>query len=253
MIACPNRTPRVSVVVPCHNEQGNLKQLVAEMTQALTAAGEQCYELLLVDDASSDETWVLIQALGGADPRVRGLRFATQCGQSAAMWAGLQNARGDIIVTLDADLQNPPSEIGRFLAAMEGWDCVCGTRVAVRKSGDNWVRRAASKIANSVRNHFTQDNMSDSGCCYRAFRRACVPHLPFFKGAHRFVPALLLMAGFKVTEIPIGHRARGAGATHYSVLGRLVKSLPDLVAVRWMKSRHIRYDIDATVNPPGKD
>ena len=245
-------SPRVSVAVPCHNEQGNLEQLVTEIRQAFESIN--CgYEILLVDDASSDGTWELIGKLGRADQRVRGMRFANQCGQSAAMWAGMKNARGEIIITLDADLQNPPAEIPRLLEALEGWDCVCGSRVSVRMTGDNWIRRVSSKIANSVRNAFTADGISDSGCCFRAFRRECITNLTFFKGGHRFLPALMQMDGCRVTELPISHRARGAGQTHYGVWNRLVKSLPDLFAVRWMKSRHIRYQIAATVNPPRKN
>lgn len=243
------QTPRVSVVLPCHNEKGNLQQLVSEIRHALQPSGDS-YEILLVDDASTDATWQLLQKLGAEDAGVRALRFGRQCGQSAAMWAGMQNARGDIVVTLDADLQNPPSEIPHLLAALEGWDCVCGSRVTARMAGDNWIRRASSKIANGVRTTFTKDGMSDSGCCYRAFRRECVQHLRFFKGAHRFLPALLMMEGFRVTEIPISHRPRGAGQTHYGVWNRLIKSLPDLFAVRWMQTRLIRYQIAATINPP---
>jgi glycosyltransferase involved in cell wall biosynthesis len=244
-----SKPPRVSVAVPCHNEEGNLEQLVTEIRRAMEPTDES-FEIVLVDDASTDGTWATMQKLGAADARVRGLRFAQQCGQSAAMWAGMQNARGEVIVTLDADLQNPPSEIPRLLGALEGWDCVCGSRVAARMTGDNWVRRASSRIANGVRNKFTGDGMTDSGCCFRAFRRDCVQHLKFFKGAHRFLPALLLMEGFRVTEIPISHRSRGAGRTHYGVWNRLIKSLPDLFAVRWMKSRFIRYKIADTINPP---
>ena len=236
------------MVVPCHNEAQNIGQLLTEIHSAFEQTSES-YEILLVDDASSDGTWLALEKSGATDKHIRALRFTQQCGQSAAMWAGMQNARGKIIVTLDADLQNPPSEIPRLLAAMEGWDCVCGSRVAARMKGDNWIRRASSKIANGVRTTFTKDGMSDSGCCYRAFRRECVSHLKFFKGAHRFLPALLMMEGFRVTEIPISHRPRGAGQTHYGVWNRLIKSLPDLFAVRWMQSRFIRYNIAATINP----
>jgi glycosyltransferase involved in cell wall biosynthesis len=242
-------TPRVSVVVPCHNERGNLRQLVTEIRQALQSS-ESPYEILLVDDASTDGTWELLQKLGAEDLRVRAMRFGNQCGQSAAMWAGMQNAIGDIIVTLDADLQNPPAEIPRLLDALEGWDCVCGSRLTARMDGDNWVRRASSKIANGVRTTFIKDGMSDSGCCFRAFRRECVQHLIFFEGAHRFFPALLMMERFRVTEIPISHRPRGTGQTHYGLWNRLIKSLPDLFAMSWLQSRLIRYQTADTINPP---
>lgn len=232
----------ISVVVPCHNEQSNLAPLTDEIHAALGPLGCS-YEVVLVDDHSSDNTWSIIQQLSAADPRIRGVRFATNCGQSAALWAGIQEANGQIIVTLDADGQNPPAEIPRLLAALHEADCVCGSRVAARQQGDNWLRRISSRIANAVRNKLSGETISDAGCCFRVFRRECITHVKFFNGAHRFLPTLIKMEGFTVTEIPVSHRPRLSGRSHYGVFNRLAKSFADLLAVRWMKKRRLRYQI----------
>ena len=164
------------------------------------------------------------------------------------MWAGIRSARGQIIITLDADLQNPPGEIPKFLEAIKSADCVCGSRVSARSQGDSWLRIVSSRIANGVRNKLSGETISDAGCCFRAFKRECVADVKFFKGAHRFLPTLIKMEGFSVVEIAIGHDPRRAGVAHYGVWNRLFKSFGDLLAVRWMKKRHIRYKIGETVN-----
>jgi glycosyltransferase involved in cell wall biosynthesis len=225
----------VSIVAPCHNERENLRPLVAAIRAAM--AGRAC-EIVLVDDASTDGSWDVMKSLD-----VHALRFEYNCGQSAALWAGMKAARGNIIVTLDSDLQNPPSEIPRFLEALKNADCVCGSRVAARAKGDSWVRRASSKIANDIRNKVSGETISDAGCCFRAFRRECIANIKFFKGAHRFLPTLIKMEGFTVTEIPITHNPRHTGQSHYGVWNRLFKSSADLLAVRWMKKRIIRYKV----------
>jgi glycosyltransferase involved in cell wall biosynthesis len=239
--------PEISVVVPCHNEQGNLEPLVSAIRDAILPS-RRSFEIVLTDDGSTDNTWAVMQRLGAADPMVRSQRFAHNCGQSAAIWAGIQAARGQIIVTLDADMQNPPSEIPRFLKAMNDADCVCGSRVAARARGDSRVRILSSRIANSVRNWLSGDTISDAGCCFRAFRCECVANIKFFKGAHRFLPTLIKMEGYRVIEIPINHNPRHAGVSHYGIGNRLFRTLADLLAVRWMKSRTIRYEITGRVN-----
>jgi len=239
--------PEISVVAPCHNERENLGPLTEAVRAALEPLGRP-HEIVLVDDCSTDGSWEAIRHLGRSDPRVRGLRFAENRGQSAALWAGIKAARGRIVVTLDADLQNPPAEIPRFLAALSGADCVCGNRVAARAKGDSWVRRVSSKIANDVRNLVSDETISDAGCCFRAFRRECVAEVKFFRGAHRFLPTLIRMEGFTVTEIAISHAPRRAGHSHYGVWNRLFSSSRDLFAVRWMKKRFIRYAIADRIN-----
>jgi len=239
--------PEISIVAPCHNERENIGPLTDAVRAALEPL-QRLFEIVLVDDCSTDDSWEAIRRLGRADPQVRGLRFAENRGQSAALWAGIKAARGRIVVTLDADLQNPPAEIPRFLAALEKADCVCGSRVAARAAGDSWVRRASSKIANAVRNRVSDETISDAGCCFRAFRRECVAEVKFFRGAHRFLPTLIRMEGFTVTEIAISHAARRAGRSHYGVWNRHFSSSADLLAVRWMKKRFIRYAVADRVN-----
>ena len=135
------------------------------------------YEIVITDDFSSDNSWKVLKELATADPCVRGLRFAFNCGQSAAMWAGMKATRGKFIVTLDADLQNDPRDIPLFMDALQKCDCVCGTRVAARSQGDNFVRTASSRIANWVRNKLSGETISDAGCCFRAFKRECIADL----------------------------------------------------------------------------
>ena len=201
-----SETMEISFVIPCHNEAANLKPLVA----AIRAAAEPLksnYEIVFTDDCSSDNSWAVLKELAAADSKIRAQRFAFNCGQSAALWAGIKATRGKFIVTLDADLQNDPNDAPKLLAALDKFDCACGTRIAARSHGDNFVRIASSKIANWVRNKLSGENISDAGCCYRAFKRECVADLKFFKGMHRFLPTLFKIEGFTVTEIPVDRKS----------------------------------------------
>ena len=237
----------VSFVVPCHDEEGNLRALVAEIHRAVAPLG-LAYEIVITDDASSDGSWVLLRSLAADDPRLRAQRFARNCGESAASWAGMQASRGRVIVTLDADLQNDPAEIPRFLAGLEHADCVCGTRVEARRSGDNLLRVLSSRIANRVRVELGGGDISDAGCTYRAFRRVCLTNIRFFKGIHRFLPTLIAMEGFRVSEIPVTNRARVSGQSHYGIRNRIFVALADLLAVRWMRSRAVRWEIEESTD-----
>lgn len=239
--------PEISVVAPCHNERDNLRPLADAIRAALEPLGKP-YEIVLIDDGSTDGSWEVLKDLGASDRRIRAQRFAVNCGQSAALWAGMQAARGRVIVTLDSDLQNPPADIPKLLAGLDRADCVCGTRVEARAKGDSFLRIASSQIANWVRNKVSGETISDAGCCFRAFRRECTAGIKFFRGAHRFLPTLIRMEGFTVEEVPVGHRPRHAGHGHYGVWNRLFKSSADLLAVRWMKKRIIRYKIAETIN-----
>jgi dolichol-phosphate mannosyltransferase len=237
----------VSFVIPCHNEQDNLCALVAAIREA-TDPLKRTYEIIIADDFSSDNSWTVLKEIAAGDARVRGLRFAFNCGQSAALWAGMKAARGRYIITLDADLQNDPQDTPKLLAALEFFDCACGTRIEARKHGDSFVRIASSRIANWVRNKLSGENISDAGCCYRAFKRECIADLKFFKGMHRFLPTLFKIEGFTVTEIPVRHNPRFAGQSHYGVWNRLFASFYDLLAVRWMQRRMFKYKIAEKIN-----
>lgn len=235
--------PVLSVCVPVYNEEENLP-LLHEAIARVFDANNIDGEILLVDDGSSDGSWAQIEKLVQRDPRVRGLKFKANCGETAASDAGLRAARGRYVMTMDADLQNDPQDIPKFLEALnQGWDCVCGTRVATRGKGDNFIRVASSRIANAVRNKLSDEQISDAGCTYRAFKRECVSKLKLYRGLHRFIPTLLKMEGFTVTEIAVTNNPRLHGESKYGVWNRLFKSFRDLLAIRWMKSRILGYQV----------
>ncbi len=239
--------PELSLVIPCYNEQDNLRALITAIRAAVDPL-KLPYEVVITDDCSQDKSWEILRELAAADPRIRPQRFAFNCGESAASWAGMKAARGRYIVTVDADLQNDPRDLPAFLQALEKFDCVCGTRVATRGQGDNFLRIASSRIANWVRNKLSGEQISDAGCTYRAFKRDCIADLKFFKGMHRFLPTLIKMEGFTVTEITVSNNPRFAGQSHYGVWNRLFASFYDLLAVRWMKKRMFRYEIAEKIN-----
>ncbi|HEX5759780.1 MAG TPA: glycosyltransferase family 2 protein [Thermoanaerobaculia bacterium] len=228
--------PAVSIVVPVYNEEESLPVLVAEIRAALADGPD--YELLLVDDGSTDGSPAALARLAAAEPRIRVLRLARNGGQSAALAAGFRHARAPVTVTLDADLQNDPADIPRLLAALAagGSDVVCGVRA---ERQDDWVRRVSSRIANGVRNRLTHERVTDVGCTLRACRTEYLRRVPVFAGMHRFLPTLLRMEGARIEEVPVRHRPRRYGRAKYGIGNRLWRGLADLLAVRWMQSRWI--------------
>ena len=239
--------PEISLVIPCCNEAGNLRELSKAIRAALEPL-QLAYEVVITDDCSRDESWEILKELAASDPRIRVQRFAVHFGKSAAAWAGMKMCRGRYIVTLDADLQNDPKDLPKLLEPLKRFDCVCGTRVESRKHGDNFIRVGSSRIANWVRNKLSGDNISDAGCGYRAFKRECIQDLKLFEGMHRFMGTLFKIEGFTVTEVPVNNRPRHAGTSKYGVWNRLFASFYDLLAVRWMKKRMLKYQIAEKVN-----
>ncbi len=227
--------PELSLVIPVYNEDENLEPLVREIAAALEP-GSRSYEILLVDDGSTDRSPEVMAGLAAADPRIRRIRLRRNSGQSAALDAGFRFARGPIVVTLDADLQNDPADIPRMLAELSRADVVCGIRANRR---DTWTRRISSRIANGVRNRLTHERVTDVGCTLRVCRRELLVGLPLFTGLHRFLPTLLKMQGGRVVEIPVNHRPRLHGVAKYGIGNRLWRALADLFAVRWMQKRWI--------------
>lgn len=224
----------VSVVVPLYNEEENVSILQRELTDALTGLD---YEIIFVDDGSRDQTASRIVP----GPRIRLLRFEKNAGQSAAIFAGLQAVRGEVAVLIDGDLQNDPADIPHLLAEISrGADLVCGYR-ARRK--DTMVKRITSRVANSVRSRFTRDGVRDTGCTLKAMRRDCIEALVPFKGMHRFIPALVKGAGYRLIEIPINHRPRRFGQSKYGLGNRAVRATIDMFGVRWLLSRRLNYKV----------
>ncbi len=227
-------TPAVSVVVPLYNEEENAALLQSELSAALAGID---HEIIYVDDGSTDGTVARLTNT----PETRVLRFEKNAGQSAALYAGTKAARGAIVVLIDGDLQNDPADIPRLAAEIErGADLVCGYR-ARRK--DTLVKRLTSRIANFVRSRFTKDGVRDTGCTLKAMRRECVRTLVPFKGMHRFIPALVKGAGYRLVEIPVNHRARRFGQSKYSLGNRAVRATVDMFGVRWLLSRQLRYRV----------
>lgn len=227
-------TPDFSVVIPLYNEEDNVAILQREIGEAL--AGRN-YELILVDDGSSDATVARIDR----KPEVRVLEFEKNAGQSAAMIAGISAVRGEVIVLLDGDLQNDPKDIPRLLEEItKGADLVCGYRA---KRRDTVVKKITSRVANFVRSRFVGDGVRDTGCTLKAMRRECATALVPFKGVHRFIPALVKNAGYRIVEIPVNHRARQYGVSKYGLGNRAIKATTDMLGVRWLQSRYIDYRV----------
>jgi glycosyltransferase involved in cell wall biosynthesis len=228
--------PALSLVVPLYNEVENLEDLAREIRAALEPTALS-WETIFVDDGSTDGSLELLRRLAASDPTVRVLRHVRNAGQSAGLATGFRAARGGIVVTLDADLQNDPADIPKLLAELErGFDVVSGVRVERR---DSWVRRLSSRIANAVRNRATDERITDVGCSLKAYRREFLGNLPMFTGMHRFLPTLVRWNGARVTEVPVRHRPRLRGQAKYGIGNRLFRALADLMAVRWMRKRWI--------------
>jgi dolichol-phosphate mannosyltransferase len=226
--------PAVSVVVPVFNEAENISILQDELFRALAGLD---YELIFIDDGSSDRSAEKIQAA----PNIHVLRFEKNTGQSAALYAGIQAARGQTIVLIDSDLQNDPADIPRLLKEISaGGDLVCGYR-ARRK--DTATKRLTSWIANFVRSRFTKDGVRDTGCTLKAMRSECATALVPFKGMHRFIPALVKGAGYRLVEIPVNHRPRRFGQTKYGFGSRALRATVDMFGVRWLLSRRLNYKL----------
>jgi glycosyltransferase involved in cell wall biosynthesis len=232
----PDAPPRLSIVVPLYNEEENLPVLDGEIRAALSPLG-LAYEVLYVDDGSTDGSLGALRRLAAADGRIRILRHRKNAGQSAALASGFRAARGELLATLDADLQNDPSDLPHLLAQLDqGYDVVSGVR---RNRQDSWVRRISSKIANAVRNWATDEAISYVGCSLKAYRTRYLAHLPMFGGMHRFLPTLVRWNGARVTELAVNHRPRLHGVAKYGIGNRLFRALADLFAVRWMRTRWI--------------
>ena len=237
--ANPSDPPLLSAVVPAYNEVESLPSLLAELRTALDAT-KRSWELVLVDDGSTDGTAALLLSEAANDPRLVIVRFEKNAGQSAALAAGLARARGDVVVTLDADLQNDPADIPTLLAALAGADVVSGVRA---KRNDSWVRRVSSRVANATRRAVIGDSVTDIGCSLKVYRREALVGLPMFVGVHRFLPALCAFRGARVVEVPVHHRPRTRGVSKYGMGNRLWRGIHDLVGVSWLKHRLLRYRV----------
>lgn len=233
----------ISVVVPVFNEEENLPILVPRIVEVLKPLGKT-YEMIFVDDGSTDRSRQLLKEMVSQYPQIRILGFKKNCGETAAGAAGLREARGKIVITIDADLQNDPKDIPAMVEYLKDYDMVTGWR---QKREDSWVKRITSRIANKVRNQLSGETIQDSGCTFRAYKRECLQDIKLYKGMHRFMPTLVKMEGFRVIEIPIAHHPRKFGVSKYTTWNRMWRAFIDLLAVKWMRSRHIHYEIEERI------
>ena len=232
--------PKVSIVVPVFNEEENVVVLQEEVARAMSGIP---FELIFVDDGSTDNTAARIRT----EPHIRLLKFSKNSGQSAAMLAGIRAANAPLVVLMDGDLQNDPADIPRLLEAIQnGADLVCGYR---RNRRDSLSKRITSRVANFIRSRFIGDGVRDTGCSLKAFRRECAEVLIPFNGMHRFIPALIKNAGYRITEISVNHRPRQHGKSKYGLSNRALRATIDMLGVKWLQSRKISTTPPTEIGP----
>lgn len=238
-----NTICKISLIIPVYNESENLEDLHGEVHAALAGLGYS-WEFVFVDDGSSDNSLQIIQLLADKDPQVRYLAFERNQGQSAAFAAGFRYAQGDVLVTMDADLQNDPADIPAMVELYAlGADMVIGWRA---KRQDTLIKRYASRFANWVRNTISHEQVRDTGCSLKVMRADMARRIPMFTGMHRFLPTLMKLEGAVVEEVRVSHRPRSKGVSKYGIWDRAWASAYDLLAVRWMQKRHIAYRVGKT-------
>jgi dolichol-phosphate mannosyltransferase len=232
-------SPLLSVVVPFHDEDGNVAPLLDEIAAAAGPIGS--FEIVAVDDGSADGTFARLLESQASHPELRVLRHRANAGQSAAIRTGVLAARAATVATLDGDGQNDPTDLPRLWQALRGPNAAPGLGMAVGHRvhrNDTWIRRLSSRVANGVRSSFLGDGTPDTGCGLKVFDRATYVAIPFFDHNHRFLPALFQREGAGVTSVPVGHRARRHGRSHYGMLDRLWVGLADLAGTAWLRRRY---------------
>jgi glycosyltransferase involved in cell wall biosynthesis len=234
-------TPDLSVVFPVFNEEENIPILLDEIAAAL-AGKPWTYEMIAVDDGSSDRSLAVLHEQKAKHPALRVLTFEKNSGQTSALDAAWRAASGRFVVSLDADLQNDPADIPGMMRKLDesGADMVIGVRVNRR---DRWTRRMQSRIGNGVRNWITRDQITDTGCSLKLVKREAIDRVQLFTGMHRFLPTLVRYAGYRVVEMPVNHRPRQFGVSKYGAMNRAFRGLADCFAVRWMGTRMMRYKV----------
>ncbi len=234
------QTVELSIIAPAFNEVENIPPLV-ERIRDIFGPLNIAFEAIIVDDASTDGTREKLLELAGQYPWLRVISLSQNSGQTAAMDAGFRAAQGRVWATVDADMQNDPGEIPRLMAMLSpDVDMVNGWR---QKRSDNVLRLVQTKIANGIRNRLSGENIKDSACSLKVYKRQCLDGLTLYKGMHRFFPTLVKMRGFKVIEVPVSHHPRVHGVTKYKFGSRVIRAFVDLLAVRWMKKRQLHYQV----------
>ncbi|WP_435011370.1 glycosyltransferase family 2 protein [Tundrisphaera lichenicola] len=242
------REHTLSIIVPAKDEAANLPGLVEEVIavfRPLVGRTDRrhrldAFELLIVDDGSTDDSAQVIDRLSKNYREVRSVTLANNVGQSAATLAGFRAARGDWVGLLDADLQNPPTDLAALWEVLPGFDAALGWR---KTREDVWTKRVISRWANRVRNAVLGQSIRDTGCSIRIFPRDVSLRLPMFRGSHRFFGPLLIREGCRIVQNPVGHRPRGAGKSHYHFGNRSLRVVVDLLGVAWLMRRPVRFEV----------
>jgi len=230
---------KISYVIPVYNEEGNIENLFAEIQRVAEGLAVP-YEVLFVDDCSSDRSLAIIKDLAATHRQVAYLSFERNCGQSAALYAGFQAATGEVVITMDADLQNDPADIPAMLEHYGDYQMVTGWR---HNRQDSWSKKIASKIGNGFRNRLTGETIHDTGCSLKVMQAEPLKRIKMFKGLHRFLPTLMRLEGARVKEVKVNHRPRLHGVSKYTNLRRGIEGFYDVIAVRWMLKRNLTIKI----------
>ena len=231
----------ISFVIPMYNEEKNILPLLEKLEKTVEDKYTS-YEFIFVNDGSTDSTGKILKELAHKKSYVKPIFFKKNSGQSAALDAGFKFANGDIVVSLDGDLQSDPESISLLVPYLKEYDMVNGVRASRE---DGFIRKLSSTIGNGFRNFITGDNIKDTGCPLKVFKKEVVKSYDLYKGMHRFLPTLAKMNGFSVIEVPVPHYDRIYGKSKYTVFNRLFVGFEDVLAVRWMKKRRLNYEIVA--------
>jgi glycosyltransferase involved in cell wall biosynthesis len=251
----PPRNGSLSIIVPAKNEAASLPQLVEEIVRAFRPLEARVggahrldgFEIVVVDDGSTDATPDVLRGLARNVPELRPVRLTRNVGQSGATAAGFRAARGDWVAVLDADLQNDPADLATLWDALPGHDAALGWRV---KRQDVWSKRVISRWANRIRNAMLGQSIRDTGCSVRIFPRDVALRLPMFHGVHRFFGPLLIREGCRIVQVPVNHRPRPHGNSHYNIWNRSTKVIVDLFGVAWLMRRPIVYQVAEASEAP---
>lgn len=230
---------KYTVVIPVKNEEENIIPLIDELEAVMKKITDR-WELICIDDGSTDRTLSILRSLATKKSYLGVLSFPQNFGQSSAFAAGFSHARGEFIITMDGDRQNDPADIFKLIEKENDADLICGWR---KERKDPWQKKITSKISNAVRSRFCRDGVHDTGCSLKLYRKQALQKIPLYHGMHRFLPALFLIEGFSVIEVPVSHRKRTKGKTKYHFFNRSLAPIIDMFVVRWMRKRKLRYEI----------
>jgi len=229
----------ISFVIPVYNEEGNIKPLYKEVKKIADTIASS-YEMIFIDDASTDNSLDEIKDIALIDNHVKYISFLENRGQSAALYAGFQKAEKEVVITMDADLQNDPKDLIEMIKLYGQFDMVNGWR---KNRQDTISKKVASKVGNFIRNKLTNETIHDTGCALKIMNASMLKKIKMFRGLHRFLPTLMRLEGAKVVEVPVNHRKRNVGVSKYNNINRAIEGLYDLIAVRWMIKRYLYIKI----------